>query len=230
MCIAIAAGMAIAVIVTRRAAPSRESEAVSVFDAESTSTHPEVSEVSPRVFAASLLTSSDDGQVRAGVKTLARSAALGDPEAQVALAGLLRAGHRAVPRDLAAARNLYGRAAEAAHPSAAYFLASVAAAGEGGPRDTAAAARWLSRGVELGSPHAMFLLANAYRAGTGVPRDEARALDLYRRAAERELPAALQTLAIVYERGELGAPADEDEARRYGLIAAHAAEQPVSAP
>jgi TPR repeat protein len=184
----------------------------------------------PRAFAASLLASADDDQVRTGVQALARAADLGDTESQVALAGVLRAGHRAVARDLGAARALYGRAAQADHPSAAYFLASMCAAGEGAPRDASEAARWWSRAVDLGSPHAMFMLANAYRAGSGVPRDERRALALYQQAAEKELPAALQTLAIVYERGELGVTADEDEARRLGMEAAHAIVHPVQAP
>ena len=194
---------------------------------------PDVSEsppLEPRKLAAELLASADDAHVREGVAALRRAADRGSPEAQVALGGFLRAGHRAVPRDGAAARALYARAAHADHPSGAYFLGTMCSAGEGGPPDASEAASWFSRGVELGSPHAMFLLANAYRAGAGVARDDGRALSLYRQAAERELPAALQTLAAVYERGELGVPADQDEARRLWMEAEHAVSHPVQTP
>ena len=184
----------------------------------------------PRDLAASLVGSSDDARVRAGVAELARSSERGDIESQLALAGILRTGTRAVAKDLATARVLYERTARADHPSGAYYLASMCAAGEGGPRDASAAVHWLSRAAELGSPHAMFMLANAYRAGSGVPRDERRALDLYLHAAEMGLAAALQTLAIAYERGELGVAASEDEARRFYMESADAMVQPILGP
>lgn len=226
-----ACALAAAVIVGYRLVPAAESATPSARSERAASPDgSESSPLEPRKVAAELLASPDDAHVREGVAALTRAADRGSAEAQVALGGFLRAGHRAVPRDSAAARSLYARAAQANHPSGAYFLGTMCAAGEGGPSDASEAARWFSRAAELGSPHAMFLLANAYRAGAGVSRDDGRALALYRQAAERELPAALQTLATVYERGELGVPSDEDEARRLWMEAEHAISHPAQTP
>ena len=222
--VAAACAMAAAAILTYRLTPAQEARAARSTVASEGVPMP------PRTRAASLMASSDDAHVRRGVEALTRAADLGDPDAQVALATILRSGHRALPKDSARARALYALAARANHPGGAYFLATMCSAGEGGPADASAAASWFSRAAELGSPHAMFMLANAYRVGAGVSRDEGRALALYRQAADRELPAALQTLAFAYERGELGVSPDVDEARRFGMEVGHAISHPVELP
>jgi TPR repeat protein len=164
------------------------------------------------------------------VASLTKAAEQGNVEAEVALGRIYFKGHPAIPKDTARARGWFVRAADARHPSAAYFLGVMSQSGDGAAADPAEAARWFEIAANAGSSQAMFLLGNAYRAGAGVAQNNKKAIELYERAGEMEHPAALQALSMAYQYGELGLDPDDDKARMYSMEAEHAIRHPPVPP
>jgi TPR repeat protein len=177
-----------------------------------------------------LLAISDPEEVRAGMASLTKAAEQGNIEAEVALGRIYFKGHPAIPKDTARAREWFVRAADARHPSAAYFLGVMSQSGEGAAADPKEAARWFEIASNAGSSQATFLLANAYRAGAGVPQNNKKAIELYEKAGEMEHPAALQALSMAYQYGELGLAPDDAQARMYSMEAEHAIRHPPVQP
>ena len=92
--------------------------------------------------------------------------------------------------DWTAARAAFAALAETRnHPQAAYMLARMAAAAQGGPRDVEGARHWLERAAEGGEPKALYLLGRQLLHGppgrTG--RDPERAIAFLERAERAAL-------------------------------------------
>lgn len=93
--------------------------------------------------------------------------------------GLKQRNGLGVPRDAAAARAAFERAAAAGVPAAMFTLAQMQMAGEGGARDEGAAQRWIVRAAQMEYPEALQELAlrepDPVRAGE-LMREAAHAL------------------------------------------------------
>lgn len=93
--------------------------------------------------------------------------------------GLQQRNGLGVPRDAAAARASFERAAAGGVPAAMFTLAQMQMAGEGGGRDERAAQRWIERAAQMEYPEALQELAmRAMREP-----DPVRAGELMREAA-----------------------------------------------
>jgi prolyl 4-hydroxylase len=101
---------------------------------------------------------------------LAGVRATGDPDALFALAGWRMAG-QVVRRDLAAARNLYRRAAEAGHAEAAGISAALLANGTGGPPDWPGALELLGRFPSPEAETQRTLIGRMRLTPSGDPRE-----------------------------------------------------------
>ncbi len=109
----------------------------------------------------------------------------GDKDAQFQLAKMYETGD-GVPKDPAAALQLYGTSAVAGSPNAQLTMYLKYLSGDGVPKDPAEAARWL----EL-APHASYyplqgLLGQAYETGQGIEKNPGVAANLYLSAATHD--------------------------------------------
>lgn len=123
--------------------------------------------------------------------------------------------------DMAAARTLYRRAAEANSAEAMLRLGQLAA--EASPPDYPVAARWFRRAAENGLPEGAYELGQALEQGHVPNVDDAlaKAAQAYRRAAESGYAPAQERWAHFLENG-LRVPRNDREARRHYLMAADA--------
>ncbi|WP_198379001.1 tetratricopeptide repeat protein, partial [Neoroseomonas rubea] len=122
-------------------------------------------------------------------RLIEEAARLGDPDAQLLLAG----SHLFRPdggRDVAAAIPWLHRAAHQGQAEAQYRLARLLESGDGTPRDAGWAALWFHRAAERGHPEAAFAFAMLQVAGEGTARDEAEALARMGTAERRGVAAA----------------------------------------
>ena len=142
--------------------------------------------LSPAQQAIGLASAGDAG---AAVRLLDRAAAEGDGDALLVL-GLWRTEGRLVPRDLALARELFGRAAEAGHVGAARIQAGFVSTGTGGPADWREAValldRWSARDPIAARQRA--LIATMDLDAAGDPRTLPPAATLAEAPLIRELP------------------------------------------
>jgi hypothetical protein len=118
----------------------------------------------------------------------------GDPDAAFDLGQAYKLG-RGVPADLAKARDLYGKAANAGHgEGAANYGLLLFRTGQ-----RAAAMPWIMKASEAGDPRAQYVYATALFNGDFVPRNWPKAYALMSRAAGAGLPQATTNLAIIDE-------------------------------
>ncbi|QYF88385.1 SEL1-like repeat protein [Brevundimonas sp. PAMC22021] len=153
-----------------------------------------------------------DANDPAGVETLRAAANLGNPSAQLHLAGLYQAGERGVDIDLAESRRWARRAAEGGDPKGMHAYAMYLYDGVGGGQNRSEALKWLTRGAELGLTDSQYNVARLYENGAqGVAPNTTQALKWYAiaaRSGDAEARAA-------YERLNAGAsPAARQIARR----------------
>lgn len=156
----------------------------------------------------------DKSMVGMGQGCIARSAAMGYPEAQVQLGLYLRHGSNNFDIDLPEALYNFTQAAQFDHPVALAELADMHANGLGTPLDTQKAFKFAMRSAEAGYPHGQFYLAECYFTGMGVEPDETLAFDWLAKAAEQSHPEAMFALASAVSSGRTSAVGIED-AKRY---------------
>ena len=146
---------------------------------------------------------------------ISAAAALGDPNAQMLIAGshLFRTDGG---RDPAAAIPWLHRAAQQGVPEAQYRLARLIEAGDGAPREPAWAAVWFQRAAERGLAEAQYAMGLLQVAGIGTAADEAEALARlalaerrgvagarrYRQALQQRVPPAQARQAAARLAGE----------------------------
>lgn len=143
------------------------------------------------------------------------------PDAWFVLGNLHFHGHGSAPRDpLAAASDMYERAAAAGHAEAAFWAACVWDDGLGGvPRDAARADRLFRRAAAAG-----LLTAHLYRAQSALrDGDFGKAMPMLLLLEAHEHPEGLKLLGDAYERGWCGEDA-EGERWRAGALHARAAD------
>jgi TPR repeat protein len=156
-------------------------------------------------------------------RLIEEAARLGDPEAQLLLAG----SHLYRPdgsRDAAAALPWLHRAAQQGQPEAQYRLARLLEAGDGTPRDAGWAALWFHRAAERGHPEATFAFAMLQVAGEGTAQDLVEALARFTLAERRGVAAAARYRRALAAR--IPVPAARAATAR---VAAETARGPVAA-
>ncbi len=109
----------------------------------------------------------------------------GSVPAAYRLGALYEKGVDGVPRDLAKARALYERAANAGNVASMHNLGVMLASGDGGPSDYAGAARWFTRAAERGMRDSQYNLAVLYARGLGMPASPVEAWRWFALAAAR---------------------------------------------
>ncbi|MFN4283147.1 MAG: peptidoglycan-binding protein [Alphaproteobacteria bacterium] len=154
------------------------------------------------------------------IAQLRAAAAQNDAKAQHDLALLLMEG-RLLPRDEAAAGELFEQAAMQGLANAQYNLGVIYDAGLGRAADPTMAYFWYSAAADQGHVPAQYNLGVAAAQGKGAPRDYAVAALWFERAARSGLPDAQYNLGQMHESG-IGVPRDADKA--YELYAAAAAQ------
>jgi TPR repeat protein len=129
--------------------------------------------------------------------------------------------------NIALARRLLTRAAEAGFVTAQFMLAQSLENGSIGPRDLALAMRWYEVAATSGSVDAQVALGTGYYLGRGKPKAPADAARWFREAAKGGDVGAMYLLASMYEQGD-GLPQDLRLARYWYELAARAGD--VAAP
>ena len=114
-----------------------------------------------------------------------------------------------------AARESFGKAADAGNAQAMVLLGTLYAQGLGGPKSDADAVRLFRRAAELGYARGMYNLGLMCEADRGVPAGSGvdAAIGWYAKAADRGDGDAAYRLGLMYEQGR-GVPKDLTEARR----------------
>ena len=121
---------------------------------------------------------SDDGRILQATNPTDELRALainGNPAAQSQY-GLMLAGGKGLPKDLAGAIKWCRLAAEQGDATGQFFLGLCYLSGEGVAQDAAMAAQWFRRAAERGLAMAQQDLALLLLNGEGIPRDEQEAL------------------------------------------------------
>jgi TPR repeat protein len=151
---------------------------------------------------------------------ICRAAKAGLPPAIYWL-GVLTEGGMGTERDLAAAAQLYGRAAAMGHRSAQASWGRALMAGSGVDPNPTEGETWLRRAALAGDPEAATLLGNLYAANDKLPPNFAEAAIWFRRAAEAGDPVAARALGLMCLNGA-GTPRDPQEAAHWLRIATDA--------
>jgi class 3 adenylate cyclase len=116
--------------------------------------------------------------------------------------------------NLPAARELFGKAADAGNTQAMVLLGTLYSEGLGGPKNDSDAVRMFRLAADLGYARGMYNLGLMYEAGRGVPAiSDNQAADWYAKAVNRGDGDAAYRLGLMYEDGR-GVPKDLSEARR----------------
>ena len=145
---------------------------------------------------------------------------LGDPQAAYELGVLLVQGANGVPKDPAAAKAQFERAAAKNHPGALYNLGVMALQGmDGKTPDYNQAAQYFLRAANAGDDDAAYSYGVMLRDGKGAPQDIAEAVHWLKRAADDGIVAGQVEYAIMLFNGE-GVKKDEAEAAKILLTAA----------
>jgi uncharacterized protein len=145
---------------------------------------------------------------------------LGDPQAAYELGVLLLEGATGAPKDRAAAKAQFERAAARNHPGALYNLGVMALdTSNGRTPDYAAAVRYFLDSAKAGDDNGAYSYGVMLREGKGVPQNVAEGAHWLKRAADSGIIAGQVEYAIMLFNGE-GVPKDEAGAVRILRIAA----------
>ena len=134
------------------------------------------------------------GNYDAAIKAWQGPAAKGDADALFNLGQAYKLG-RGVPKDLAKAEAMYGKAAKLGHVRAADNYGIILFQ----TNRQQAAMPWLQAAADRGEPRAMYVLGIASYNGDFAPKDWVRAYALITRAAASGLPQATASLATMNE-------------------------------
>ncbi len=135
----------------------------------------------------------------AGVATLTRAANLGDPGAQLKLAGLYQTGENGVAVDAGESRLWARRAAEGGDPRGMHAFGMYLFDGVGGGRNRAEALEWLRKAADRGLVDSQYNVARIYENGDeGIAPNPTQAYRWYliaARAGDPQAEAAVDRLA-----------------------------------
>ena len=134
------------------------------------------------------------GNFETAIKAWQGPAAKGDADALFNLGQAYKLG-RGVPKDLAKAETMYGKAAKLGHVRAADNYGIILFQ----TNRQQAAIPWLQSAADRGEPRAMYVLGIASYNGDFAPKDWVRAYALITRAAATGLPQAATSLATMNE-------------------------------
>ncbi|MDP3403943.1 MAG: hypothetical protein Q8S03_04575 [Brevundimonas sp.] len=134
----------------------------------------------------------------AGVDTLIRAANLGEPQAQLKLAGLYQTGENGVAADAGESRLWARRAAEGGDPRGMHAFGMYLFDGVGGGRNRPEALDWLKKAADRGLVDSQYNVARIYENGDeGIAPDPAQAYRWYliaARAGDVQAQAAVDRL------------------------------------
>jgi uncharacterized protein len=125
-----------------------------------------------------------------------------------------------LPRDNAAAVQLYESAASGGVGAAAFALAEGYISGWAGERSKSIALRWYRRAAALGFPDAWLALGRAYEDASGVAKDHDEALTWYQLAGNNNVAPAQLRLGDVAHFAEFGQIRNDQVALRWYRLAA----------
>ncbi len=126
-----------------------------------------------------------------GIETLTRAANLGEPQAQLKLAGLYQTGEAGLEVDEAESRLWARRAAEGGDARGQHAYGMYLFDGVGGERDRAEALNWLKQAADQGLVDSQYNVARIYENGDeGIAPDPAQAYRWYLIAARAGDPQA----------------------------------------
>jgi len=135
----------------------------------------------------------------AGVDTLTRAANLGDPQAQLKLAGLYQTGENGVSVDAEESRLWARRAAEGGDPRGMHAFGMYLFDGVGGGRNRPEALEWLKKSADRGLVDSQYNVARIYENGDeGIAPNPTQAYRWYliaARAGDPQAQAAVDRLA-----------------------------------
>ncbi|WP_396595169.1 hypothetical protein [Brevundimonas sp. R86498] len=135
----------------------------------------------------------------AGVDTLTRAANLGEPQAQLKLAGLYQTGENGVTVDAQESRLWARRAAEGGDPRGMHAFGMYLFDGVGGGRNRREALDWLKKAADRGLIDSQYNVARIYENGDeGIAPDPTQAYRWYliaARAGDAQAQAAVDRLA-----------------------------------
>ncbi len=127
----------------------------------------------------------------AGIETLTRAANLGEPQAQLKLAGLYQTGEAGLDVDEAESRLWARRAAEGGDARGQHAYGMYLFDGVGGERDRAEALNWLKQAADQGLVDSQYNVARIYENGDeGIAPDPTQAYRWYLIAARAGDPQA----------------------------------------
>lgn len=149
-----------------------------------------------------------------------RAAEAGNADGQWGLGLVLRYQSEPGQPDYGRALDLFHRAAEQGHGSAADDLGVSYFHGRGVPQSLAEAARWFTRGAELGDAGAQHNLGQLLDSGIGVDADPARAREWLHRAALQGHADAQNRLGVLHRNGRGGTQSDSQAVYWYRRAAA----------
>lgn len=135
----------------------------------------------------------------AGVETLTRAANLGEPQAQLKLAGLYQTGESGVTADLSESRLWARRAAEGGDARGMHAFGMYLFDGVGGARNRPEALDWLKKAADQGLVDSQYNVARIYENGDeGIAPNPTQAYRWYliaARAGDPQAQAAVDRLA-----------------------------------
>ena len=133
------------------------------------------------------------------VDVLTRSASLGEPQAQLKLAGLYQSGSNGVAADLTESRSWARRAAESGDARGMHAYGMYLFDGVGGARNRPEAVDWLKKAADLGLVDSQYNVARIYENGDeGIAPNPTQAYRWYliaARAGDPQSQAAVDRLA-----------------------------------
>ncbi|MET0866979.1 MAG: caspase family protein [Pseudorhodoplanes sp.] len=97
--------------------------------------------------------------------------------------GVMHKTGKGITRDLSAAREFFGRAADAGFPASLHEIGNLYLEGAGAPRDYQKARFYFEKAVEAGVVMSYANLGNMYLYGRGVPINKTKACELYRQGS-----------------------------------------------
>jgi TPR repeat protein len=204
-------------VVTQQTTVNVEKETVT----ETAKPEPPPKTVDPKELFESAEALRHSGQPAQAIPLFRQAASLGNADAMVQLAQMLRSGE-GISENSAEAFTWFQKAADKGNVSAMVFLAALYAQGRGVSRDDAKAAEWFQKAAGAGDGAAMDALGRLYTIGRGVStKDPVEAARWYRKAAKSGNPDGMEHLAGAYESGA-GVARDIDEAIRWHSRAASA--------
>ena len=150
------------------------------------------------------------GQMGEAIAAWRKAADKGSSSAMVEL-GVLYGTGEGVARDVAQARKLFERAAQAGNPRGVTNLAALG--GGGTPYDPARSRELLAKAAETNA-EAQYQLGLMLADGTGGAQDDAAARGLFEKAAAQNHPGALERMGAFTLEGR-GGPKDSSAAKAY---------------